>query len=77
MFLTLLDAAMKCMAEQPTSGEAGCLGTWFLLAQIAGLVAKEAETVGIWIVAYSHLGGQDAESLDGTRVDTTCRTFPQ
>lgn len=64
------------MAERPTSGEAGCLGTWFF-AQIAGMVAKEAETVGIWIVAYSHLGGQDAESLDSTRADTTCRTFPQ
>lgn len=46
MFLTLLDAARKRMAERPTSGEAGCLGTWFF-AQIAGMVAKEVETVGI------------------------------
>lgn len=76
MFLSLLDAARKRMAERPTSGEAGCLGTWSL-SQIALMVAKEAETVGIWIVASSHLGGQDAESLDGTRADTTCRTFPQ
>lgn len=74
MFLSLLDAATKCMAEQPTSKEAGCLGTWFL-AQIAGMVAKEAGMVGIWIVTYSHLGEQGAESLDGTRADTTCRTF--